>query len=338
MKRQLGVGCKGGDVLAVQRALYGALRTRGGKATNTRSSSYGAKTVSDVKAFQKLAGLNQSGKVGLNTLLALWAKASGKHDAGAFDDYGVQLLYRCKLGNPTTLKPDELKVGSKGPHVKAAQRMLWRALGEQSVNARDGTYGSGVVKDMTRFQNRANWQDRNPKNIGQNDWVALWGFGDDRAKELARKTVVTPKEAIYQQIRSWGEWYVQNRGRISYAQVRKYPKNGALPVRTDCSGSSTHILFMGGCPNDPHGRGYDGYGYTGTCYQRGHRIALGGKLLPGDCVFYGNQGGGVPSHMVIVIGPGDRALTFGGNPPQFVHISSYWLTNRRNDLGARRYF
>ena len=86
-------------------------------------------------------------------------------------------------------------------------------------------------------------------------------------------------------------------------------------MRTDCSGSSTHVLFMAGCKNDPHGRGWDGQGYTGTMHQRGNRISLSSKLLPGDCVFYGNQGGGVPSHVVIVIGPGDRALNFGRTRP-----------------------
>jgi hypothetical protein len=340
LKRRLQRGCKGGDVTAVQRALYAALRERGSQGTNAKNGEYGAKTIADVKALQTMLGLNPSGEVGLNTMVALWDRCRKDRPAGAFDDHGVQLIFRCKLGNPTTLKPGELERGAKGPHVTALQRMLWRALGADSENNRQGTYGDGVVADMRRFYGRANWQDRNPAKCTQQDWVALWAFGDDRAKALARKTITTPADAIRQKVRSWGEWYVQNRSRITYAQIRPYPKTGALPMRTDCSGSSTHVLYMAGCPTDPHGRHFDGQGYTGTMYTRGKRVGLGslGDLRAGDCVFYGNQGGGVPSHVVIVIGPGDRALNFGSNPPHFVNIGTYWRTNLRTDVGARRYF
>jgi cell wall-associated NlpC family hydrolase len=339
LKRRLEQGCEGGDVTAVQRALYVALRERGSKGTNAKNGAYGPKTIKDVKAFQTMVGINPSGVVGLNTLTRLWDH-SGKNPGGAFDDYGVQLFFRSKIGKPTKLDENEIQKGKKGPHVQALQRMLWRALGADSENTRSGEYGKGTVADMRRFYNRANWQDRNPEKCTNQDWVALWAFGDDRAKELARKVIATPDDVIRQKIRSWGEWYVQNRSRITYAQIRPYPKTGKLPMRTDCSGSSTHVLFMAGCKNDPHRRGYDGQGYTGTMYTNGKRIGLSNlkDLRPGDCVFYGNQGGGIPSHVVIVIGPGDRALNFGSNPPHFVNIGTYWRSNLRTDVGARRYF
>lgn len=340
LKRRLETGCKGGDVTAVQRALYVALRERGGKGTNAKNGSFGAKTVADVKAFQKMVGINPSGDIGLNTLTRLWNQTDAYPHAGAFDGYGVQLMFRAKIGKPTTLQSGELEKGKKGPHVEALQRMLWRALGADSENKRSGQWGDKTTADMRKFYNRANLMDRNPAKCTQQDWVALWAFGDDRAKALARKTVATPVDVIRQKIRSWGEWYVQNRSRITYAQIRPYPKTGSLPMRTDCSGSSTHVLFMAGCKTDPHGRGYDGQGYTGTMYTRGKRIGLSDlkQLRPGDCVFYGNQGGGIPSHVVIVIGPGDRALNFGSNPPHFVNIGTYWRSNLRTDVGARRYF
>jgi len=340
LKRRLQRGCEGGDVMAVQEAVYVALKERGGKGTNTKSGQYGEKTIRDIKNLQTMVGINPSGEVGLNTLEAMWDKHKTFKDAGAFSDRSVQLLYRCKLGNPTKLTEGELKQGAKGPHVAALQRMLWRALGGDTQNTRSGEYGKGTTADMKEFYRRANWQDRNPAVCTNKDWAALWAFGDDRAKDLARKKVVTPDQAIRQAVRSWGEWYVANRSRITYAQIRPYPKSAKLPMRTDCSGSSTHVLFMAGCPNDPHGRKYDGQGYTGTMYTRGKRIGLGDPkaLQPGDCVFYGNQGGGIPSHVVIVIGPGDRALNFGANPPHFVNIGTYWRSNLRTDVGARRYF
>lgn len=339
LQRQLKRGCSGGDVLAVQRAVYVSLNKHNAKGTNARNGEYGPKTERDIRTLQKILKLNSSGNVGLNTLLALWHQENA-FDAGAFDDYGVQLLYRVKLGHPTDIPTGGLKKGAHGPRIRAAQRMLWRALGSMSENALNGTYGSGTTRDLQRFFNRANYPDRNPAVITQDTWNRLWPFGDDRAKDLARsaKPPTDPADVVRQHIRSWGEWYVQNRNHISYAQTRPYPKTPHLPIRTDCSGSATHILYMSDCPHDPHERGWDGQGFTGTMYQNGHRISLSSKLLPGDCVFYGNQGGGVPSHVVIVIGPGDRAMTFGHWPPMFVNISSYWRSNVRSDVGARRYF
>jgi hypothetical protein len=321
-------------VLAVQRALYVGLKRLGSTGTNARNGAFGVKTVADVKKYQKLVKVKQTGQVGSTTLQHLW-----KHPepyAGSFDNYGVSILYRAKIGKAT--KVEAVKYGAHNPHVMALQRMLWRCLGADAKNSRNGTFGKGTQVDLALFLKRANWKDKSTKRVDQETWAALWGFGDDRAKQLARKVMSTPDDVIRQKIRSWGEWYVQNRSRISYAQVRPYPKTASLPMRTDCSGSATNILFMSGCKNDPHGRGYDGQGYTGTMYQRGTRVPVDGKLLPGDCLFYGNQGGGVPSHVIIVIGPGDRAMTFGSNPPQFVYVSSYWRSNLRTDVGARRYF
>jgi len=51
LKRRLEQGCEGGDVTAVQRALYVALRERGSKGTNAKNGAYGPKTIKDVKAF-----------------------------------------------------------------------------------------------------------------------------------------------------------------------------------------------------------------------------------------------------------------------------------------------
>jgi hypothetical protein len=335
-KRAIRSGCSGKDVMAVQRALYVALDELGAKGTNAKNGTFGKKTAADIVKYQRLAKIKPTGKVGQLTLQALWNRPK-KFPSGGFDPYGVSMLYRAKIGKPTKVGTN-LKYGKKGPEVGALQRMLWRALGGDAQNKRNNVFGKGTQRDLALFLRRADWKDKPTNRVGQEVWAALWGFGDDRAKMLARKAAVSPDDAIRQRIRSWGEWYVQNRSRITYAQIRPYPKTANLPARTDCSGSSTHILFMSKCPNDPHGRGWDGQGYTGTMYQRGTRIPVSGPLKPGDCLFYGNQGGGVPSHVAIVIGPGDRMMTFGHNPPEFVYASSYWRSNLRTDVGARRYF
>ena len=329
------IGISGKDALAVQRALYVALKEFGQNGTNDRSGNFGGRTKRDVALYQKLARITQTGEVGQITLQALWNRPKA-FPAGGFDNYGVSLLYKAAIGTPTKVGTD-LKYGARGAEVMALQIMLWRCLGAESKNARNGVYGAGVQADLALFLRRCDWRRKSTHNVDQETWAALWGFGDARARDLARKAAVTPQDAIRQKIRTWGEWYVQNRNQISYSQVRPYPKSARLPLRTDCSGSATHILFMAGCKNDPNGRNYDGQGYTGTMYQRGTKVSLG-AVRPGDLVFYGNQGGGVPSHVIIVIGPGDRAMTFGGWPPQFVNASTYWRYNLRTDVGARRYF
>jgi cell wall-associated NlpC family hydrolase len=340
LQRRLMEGCQGGDVMGTQRALYHALKELGSKATNDRSGKFGPRTKHDVQTLQRLRHIAASGQVGVPTFLALWNDCQ-VHPAGGYNPDSVAMLYRTTLGKPGKV-PAGLKQGAKGKHVSAMQRMLWRALGGDSQNARNGTWGAKTTADMRRFHQRCKWPDRPHDRCGQATWEALWPFGDDNAKTLARKAqaaVVSPDAQVRQKIRSWGEWYVTNRARITYAQVRPYPKTADLPIRTDCSGSATSILRWAGCPNDPHQRGWDGQGYTGTMQVNGNRIPLTASALqPGDCVFYGNQGAGISSHVVIVIGPGDRAMTFGHNPPQFCWISSYWRDNLRTDIGARRYF
>jgi hypothetical protein len=303
--------------------------------TNHRNGEYGQHTVHDVKAFQRVRGIKRTGDVGLQTFVALWDRYQ-MFPAGAFDPYGVSLIMRAKVGTPTRLDP-KLKAGATGPHVKAFQRMLFRALGGDSQNARNGQWGQRTTNDYALFLRRADWRDKHPRDVDAQAWAALWGFADARARELARKQLTTPSDAIRQHIRSWGEWFVANRGSIVYQQVRPYPRTPRLPIYTDCSGSACAVLRWSGCPNDPNGRNWDGQGYTGTLYNRGTRVPLT-AVLPGDMVFYGNQGGGVPSHVILVIGPGDRALNFGGWPPEFVYVSSYWRSNLRTDLGAHRYF
>jgi cell wall-associated NlpC family hydrolase len=325
----------------VQRALYVALADLGKEATNAKNGEYGQKTIDDVKAYQRAAGLDITGRCGQNTFQALWERHKKNANAGAFDDYGVSLAFRVNVGNATTLA-DPVKQGNHGKNVTALQRMLWRALGAQSTNARNGEYGQKTADDLRRFLNRADWAGKPTDKVNNEVWRAAWAFGDEHAHDLAKEAEKKqnekpPADQIRQKVRTWGEWYVQNKSKITYAQIRPYPKNANLPMRTDCSGSSTHVLYMAGCPNDPHGRGWDGQGYTGTCQGRGQKISFG-SVKPGDCVFYGNQGDGVSSHMVIVIGPGDRALNFGSDPPRYVNISSYWLDARRGDIGARRYF
>ena len=330
-------GCHGSDVTAVQRALYVALGDLGGHGTNAKNGDYGGKTIADVKSYQKRIGLEQTGTVGDNTLQALWQKHS-EFPAGSLDPYGVSLVMKADVGDATKL-PDPIKKGNHGKRCEALQRHLHGALGNDATNSRNGEFGDKTQADLKLYLQRADWDEKPRDKVGQEVWDALWAFGDDYSHQLAKNAGggSGSPDQIRADIRTWGEWYVRNKSQIKYAQIRPYPKSSKLPMKTDCSGSSTHILFMAGAPTDPHGRGWDGQGYTGTCQGRGKKVGFA-DVEPGDCCFYGDQGGGVSSHMVIVIGPNDRALNFGADPPHYVYIGSYWLSARRGDIGARRYF
>ena len=70
-------------------------------------------------------------------------------------------------------------------------------------------------------------------------------------------------------IRDEASWGVVHEAEIHYGQLR--PIDGLatphkLPLATDCSGFVTLCYKWAGAP-DPNGRGYDGYGYTGTLLQ-----------------------------------------------------------------------
>ena len=70
-KRGLSGGESGKDVQAVQRAVWAALAARDETPTNARNGVYGEFTMRDVQAFQRLEGIEPTGKTGQPTLAAL---------------------------------------------------------------------------------------------------------------------------------------------------------------------------------------------------------------------------------------------------------------------------
>lgn len=89
---------------------------------------------------------------------------------------------------------------------------------------------------------------------------------------------------------------------IHYLQSRPFPVNVFVHVtndreiKIDCSAYVTCIHRASGY-KDPNGRGYDGYGYTGTIRTVSPRIDFT-KLYPGCLIVYGTGDG---EHVVIVI-------------------------------------
>lgn len=86
--------------------------------------------------------------------------------------------------------------------------------------------------------------------------------------------------------------------------LRSY--KGQVPRTSDCSSSSTWMIWDAvqrywPLPDFVNGEGWKA-GYTGTMQDHGRRVT--GRKLPGDLVFYGDQGGGVAEHVAVYVGKG----------------------------------
>ena len=100
-------------------------------------SSYGAKTVEAVKAFQKKNGLTSDGVAGTATLKKLNSTSAVKNTTTT---------------TTTTNTNTTLKSGAKGEAVKELQRRL-KELGYYN-NAIDGDYGAKTVVAVKAFQKK----------------------------------------------------------------------------------------------------------------------------------------------------------------------------------------
>jgi NlpC/P60 family len=101
------------------------------------------------------------------------------------------------------------------------------------------------------------------------------------------------------------EWAISNAGAIHYPKIDDFQHARPMPIHipvhhlpftTDCSGFVTLMAKWGGAP-DPNGRGYDGYGFTGTLLDNlQHTDRQHAKR--GDLVVYGGQNG---EHVVMLL-------------------------------------
>jgi cell wall-associated NlpC family hydrolase len=74
-------------------------------------------------------------------------------------------------------------------------------------------------------------------------------------------------------------------------------------LTTDCSGFATLCYYLGGAP-DPNGRGYDGYGWTGSLLEGMENVDRH-AVLAGDLVVWGEYPG---HHCAVVLERGDDPL------------------------------
>lgn len=83
-----------------------------------------------------------------------------------------------------------------------------------------------------------------------------------------------------------------HRGEIDYTQgsrrmegVLQGLKPPRFPRMMDCSSGATWLYYAADAP-DPNGRGYDGFGYTGTLATHGRLVTVS-QAKPGDLILYG---------------------------------------------------
>lgn len=208
--------------------------------------------------------------------------------------------------------PRLIELGSKGRDVRALKRALRRAgfwpKGERITNVFDET----TDKAVREFQ-----KDRRLEidgQVGENTFGALLSHYDPYSRflvERVRKRMQKLNNPTGKRQRIVAAAFVgyTNRDRIRYTQdarrmqgVRERIRVPAFPTFEDCSSFATWCYWVAGAP-DPNGRGYDGFGFTGTQIGPGKQVAT---PRPGDLVFYGWEPAprSCPKHVALYVGNG----------------------------------
>lgn len=129
-----------------------------------------------------------------------------------------------------------------------------------------------------------------------------------RARRLVKKSMVTFYEKA-----QFTAVYSQGPARFSGIRQHKRAYKGEYPPISDCSSSSTWAYWDATrrykLKDFVNGASWEA-GYTGTMQNHGKRVFKGrprfatARMMVGDAVFYGDQGGGIAAHVAIYIGNG----------------------------------
>jgi hypothetical protein len=217
-----------------------------------------------------------------------------------------------------------------GPDVTHAQNLL-ASRGFLLRRYVDGTYGPVTATAVRRAKAR----------LGYRKAAVNGRYGPKLAAYLSGKTKATPAMRIRAAARkaqrarhagteaakrarivAWFRWGIAHQSSIHYSQsssrMRAIGHAGTLPLSTDCSSFVTLCYNWGGAL-DPNGRGYDGYGYTGTLLDYMKKIPQA-LVKPGDLVVYGSYPG---EHVCGVIEGGSDPLLAShgqeGGPDPYRH-------------------
>ena len=227
----------------------------------------------------------------------------------------------------------ELKAGHRGPAVKALQLALRHALGRHARNKVNGVYGTGTIADVAAFKRGHKLTPVDGRTAGKRLWTELAKKNlTAEARAWLKKAAEPPRSPMDDAVAE-AYYGLSQEGRLVYTQRRPMPpslRSSLADHGVDCSTFVTLCYKAGGLP-DPNGQSYNGYGYTGTLWDRGTPVDLQ-HIQPGDLCFYGNMGNGIPGHVAIAVG-GGYVISFGSEPgPRKVAI-----LYRSDYRGARRY-
>lgn len=198
--------------------------------------------------------------------------------------------------------PRELKYRQPymvGQDVLALQRALARAKLRRWGNFTNA-FGKGTRYQVSEFQEKVGLNRDGVYGIETHKKLARYydEYGTFLMNKVNKQVSQTPRTKIV----AYATFGYNYRHKIHYTQsslrmygVRNKIRPPKIPYYEDCSSYSTWCYWGAGV-KDPNGRGYDGWGYTGTLCLHGNATI---KPRPGDLAFYGHK---PYSHVVIYIG------------------------------------
>lgn len=207
-----------------------------------------------------------------------------------------------------------LKRGSRGRDVVAVKRALSRALPRifRWQKRFSPIFGPFTIRALKHFQRTRGLKpdgQYGPKTHAKlarhfDDYAVkyLWRAKAGKTGEAAKRdAIVAAAYLTYRNRHSIG--YTQGPSRMMGVTHRLKPPR--FPTWADCSAICTWYYYVAGAP-DPNGRGYDGFGFTGTMRAHGHEVS---SPQPGDDVHYGS---GTGRHVGTSVG-GSRHIGHGSS-------------------------
>lgn len=199
--------------------------------------------------------------------------------------------------------PGPIKYGDHGRRVKALKRAMVKAGFREHFGHTD-TFGIKLRNQLINFQKHHGIV-KERGHVGPHTWDKLVPYfkRDGYARWLINHAPA-PKDTKLdiRKLIVKNAWYGYYHGAsVHYQQRRPMPLSWDFPIWTDCSGYATLCYYKAGAP-DPNGLQYSGYGFTGSMWVHGNRVATPSL---GDLVFYYN-----PDHVATYVG-GGKVISFG---------------------------
>lgn len=232
--------------------------------------------------------------------------------------------------------PGVLRLGQVGKPVVAVKRALWRAHVYPKLPAVPFTpvWGPFARRALQTFQQQhgltATGLYGTPSHTKLAEFFddyAIWLLGQAKppAPKLdARRTKIVAACTLTYNHRGEID-YTQGPRRMEGVILRLKPPR--FPRMMDCSSGATWLYYAAGAP-DPNGRGFDGFGYTGTLARQGRQVTIA-TAKPGDLVFYDIY---PYSHVTVYLGMG-RCWSHGSSAGPYILPVAY----RRDMREVRSY-